>query len=57
MKEYALYKGEDLLCIDTIQGIADYLKIKYESVKFYNTTSYKKRIKNKDKQRYLVCLD
>lgn len=62
MKEYAMYRGEDLLCIGTIREIAEELNVKVETVRFYLTPTYQKRLAkrkngNPDKQRSLVCLD
>lgn len=44
MKEYALYKGEDLLEIGTIKEIATRQNVKYDTIRFYGTSIYKKRI-------------
>ncbi|STD01535.1 hypothetical protein [Erysipelothrix rhusiopathiae] len=43
MKVYAVYKGEDILAIGTVEEIAKILRIKPESVLFYNSKTYKKR--------------
>lgn len=43
MKVYAVYKGEDILTIGTVEEIAKILGIKPESVLFYNSNTYKKR--------------
>jgi hypothetical protein len=45
MKEYALYKGEEILCSGTIKEIAKHQGIKEATVRFYARPSYKKRIK------------
>lgn len=42
-KEYALYKGEELLIIGTIKEIAKYLGVTEKTVFFYQTPSYLKR--------------
>ena len=44
MKEYALYKGEDLLEIGTIEEIAAKQNVKYDTIRFYGTPIYKRRI-------------
>ena len=54
-KEYAVYKGEEILAIGTLQEIAEELKVKVKSIKFYGTESYTKR--TTDNARRLVCLD
>ena len=45
MKEYALYKGDELLEFGTIKYIASKLKAKESTIKWYGTEAYKKRIK------------
>ena len=51
--EYALYKGDELIIIGTIKEIADYLGIKEDSVRFYNTPSYKKRTSERNSRRLI----
>lgn len=55
MKEYALYKGEECLAIGTIKEIAEKLKIKEDTVKFYGMKSYKER--TTEKNRRLIVLE
>lgn len=57
MKEYALYKGDNLLAFGTIKEIAQKLGIKPLSVRHYAFNSYKKRIKNLDKARILIKIE
>lgn len=58
-KEYALYKGEELLHIGTLSEIAEKEGVKRDTIMFYGTPTYRKRRKNsKDKNyRSVVCLD
>lgn len=42
-KEYALYKGEKLLIIGTIDEIAKHQNIKRKTVLFYQSPAYLKR--------------
>mgnify|MGYP001420577242 CR=1 FL=1 len=56
MKEYAIYKGEEILAIGTLQEIAASLCVEIETVKFYGMPSYLKRVKG-DKARELVELE
>lgn len=58
-KEYALYKGENLLHIGTIAEIAEKEEVKKESIKYFMTTTYRKRRKNSKTGNFrsLVCLD
>lgn len=51
MKEYAVYKGDDLLVIGTIQECAEFLGVKKETVKFYMTPTYQRRIEKRKKSR------
>lgn len=51
-KEYALYKGDDLLCIGTIKEIANNQNVKEDTIKFYGVKSYIKRIKKRSNKGY-----
>lgn len=55
-KNYALYRGEKFLGIGTKKELAELLGVKVETVSFYATPSYKKRI-NEAKSRRLVRID
>ena len=60
MKEYALYKGEEILSIGTIKEIATELNVLPETVKYYETNAYKNKLSKRKKSkntRILVCLD
>lgn len=54
--EFALYKGEDLIEIGTIEELAELLNVKKETIKFYGYKSYMKRAK-KGNRKVLVKLD
>lgn len=56
MKEYALYKGEDLLGIGTLEFLSYTFKVKIKTLLFYQTPTQKKRT-SEDKGRRLVKLD
>lgn len=56
MKVYALYKGEECLGIGTLKELAEQLKVKYETMYFYTTPTYKKRIKKSKNRRELIYL-
>ncbi len=60
-KEYALYKGEQILAIGTIPYIARTLGVKRETVKYYRTQAYQNRLKRRNalngNVRILVALD
>ena len=49
-KEFALYKGEDLLEIGTIGEIAANQNTKCDTIRFYGTPIYKKRIGSRKKK-------
>lgn len=53
-KIYAMYKGEECLGIGTLEELAKELNVKYETMYFYTTPTYKKRIKKSKKRRELV---
>ncbi|NFA60077.1 hypothetical protein EXM63_02455 [Clostridium botulinum] len=58
-KEYALYKGEELLFIGTIKEIAEKFNVQQSTIKYYFTNAYKRKLyKRKVKNaRELVALD
>lgn len=47
MTEYALYKADDLLKIGTLDELAEFRKVKRETIFFYATPSYRKRTSEK----------
>ncbi|MDT1995190.1 hypothetical protein CKN82_07045 [Carnobacterium divergens] len=51
--EYAVYKGDELLGIGTAKELAERLKVKVETIKFYSTASYQKRIKKENHNRLI----
>ena len=55
--EYALYKGEDLLSVGTLEEIVEETGRTIESLKFMRTPTYKKRFQNSKKALQLVILD
>lgn len=54
-KEYALYKGEELLSIGTLQELSKQFGIKIKSLLFYQTPAYKKRTSEKKGKRLVRC--
>lgn len=42
-KEYAVYKGEEILVIGTLEECAAYLKVKPDTVLFYKSPAHKAR--------------
>lgn len=57
MKEYALYKGDEILQIGTISEIAEKQKVKEKTVEFYKTKSYEKRIQNRKNKNARVLIE
>ena len=57
MKEYALYKGDDVIAVGTIQEIAAKTNVKPDTIRFYTSPAYEKRLAaRKDKNaRRMVC--
>lgn len=58
-KEYALYKGEELLCIGTIKEIAEKFNVQQSTIRYYLTNAYKRKLAKREAKnvRELVELD
>lgn len=52
-KEYALYKGDELLAIGTAKELAEQFGVKVATIHFYKSPTYIKRT-NETKARRLV---
>ena len=50
VKEYALYKGDNLIMIGTIKELAEAQKVKEDTIRFYSTPTNKKRDKKGNKK-------
>ena len=50
--EYAMYKGEELQGIGTIEELAKMRGVKPETIKFYASNVYKSRRKNSKRGNY-----
>lgn len=61
MKEYALYKGENILAIGTISEIAKKMGVKRDTIAYYKTQAYQNRLKRRNalngNVRMLVALE
>ena len=61
VKEYALYKGENILAMGTIDQIAREQGVKKATIAYYKTQAYQNRLKRRNalngKVRSLVCMD
>lgn len=51
LKEYAIYKGESLICIGTVQECAQHLGVLPKTILFYKTPAYRKRVSSRKKAR------
>lgn len=56
MKEYALYKGDELLGIGTLKELAEKNGVKPSTIYFYISPSYKKRGNGRNR-KVLIKLD
>lgn len=58
-KSYALYKGDNLLHMGEIFQIAQKMNVRPETIEFYGTPSYLKRINERESKNalMLICLD
>lgn len=54
-KEYALYKGDKFLDLGTAEELAKKFNVKKETIKFYCTNTYLKRI-GKDYKNRLIAV-
>lgn len=54
MSLYALYHGDTFLIVGTKKELADYLKVKEETISFYASKVYLKRKKDNLDNSYLV---
>ena len=51
MKEYAMYKGEECLAIGNIYELAKALNVKADTIRWYSTPAYRRRLEKKNKKR------
>lgn len=56
-EEYAVYKGDELLCMGTAEECAAALKVTPSTILFYQYPSYQKRVKNAVNRRITIPLD
>lgn len=59
MKEFALYKGEEIIAIGTAREIAEQTNVSIDTIYFYNSPTYKEKRKPKkvdSKRKMLVEL-
>lgn len=51
MKEYALYKGEQMVAIGTVKEIAEERGVKPNTIRFYMSGTYQRRSKSEVNNR------
>lgn len=51
MKVYAMYKGEGCLAIGNIYELAKALNVKVNTIRWYSSPTYKRRLEKKNKKR------
>ena len=56
LKEYAIFKGENMIAMGNYKEICEKLNISYQTFRYYGTNTYKKRTKEENARR-LVCLN
>lgn len=56
-QEWALYKGEELLAMGTMREIADAVNVSEETIYFYSSPAYEKRVAKRRNARVLVNLE
>jgi hypothetical protein len=57
VNEYAVYKGESLICIGTIKECAKHMKVLPNTVRFYTTPTYQRRLdKRKNPRNYITVI-
>ncbi|MBF2390481.1 hypothetical protein IA525_06980 [Listeria seeligeri] len=44
MTEYAMYKGDELLLIGTLTELAEFKNVTRDTILFYMSSAYKKRV-------------
>lgn len=57
-KEFALYKGEQMIAIGTVREIAEERGVKPETIRFYKSETYQRRAKSETNNRLkLIRID
>ncbi len=49
MSDYAMYKGDELLHIGTIEEIAKAHGVLQQTIRFYTTPAYRRRVSKREK--------
>ena len=54
--EYAMYKGDELLCIGTLDDIAKARGIKKRTAYYYTTRAYRKKLEKRNAKNAIVMV-
>lgn len=55
IKEYALYKGDELLDVGTLEYLSKKFNIKKRTLLFYQSLAYRKRTSERKGRRLIGC--
>lgn len=56
VKEYAVYKGDEMICIGSMAECADHMGVKIETIQFYLTPSHQKRVAKRKRSRKAISI-
>ena len=56
-EEYALYEGDKFIDLGTIEYLAKREGVQPHTIMFYQSPSYKRRIKDKDNRKVLIKIE
>ena len=54
--DYAVYKGEDILCIGTVEECAEHMGVTPETIKWYTYPTYHKRVAKRKRARNYISV-
>lgn len=54
---YVLYRGDEIVDIGTAQEIADRRGVRADTIRFYGTESYRRRVKDSDDKLVAVRVE
>ncbi len=54
--EYVVYKGDSFVCVGTIKECAEHMNVLPETVRFYTTPAYQRRLKKRKKARNYITV-
>lgn len=55
-KEYAVYKGDEFLCWGTAKECAKRLGVTPNTIHFYNTPSYRRRLESRNSKNPIIVV-